>query len=850
MVSADRGRDSPVSSVGHFPKRMSSNSFGFVVIESTPLLQAQPVPPVGRVSRWLQGITEALVIVLATAAPWAFGAIHPISVFVIDVGLSAVFVLVSIRVVIDRRVNGWICPIAAVLAGMVLLGVWQSIPLPAQVLSAVAPGTAALRADLLPTKSEAVVGDPIEPADTGTISFVPDATRQRTLKLLAVLGLVVVTRFTLAGPESFRRLAIAAVVNGSLLSLFAIVQKFTSPSHVVYWFFESQGSVYGPFICRNHFPYYVNICTGLGLGLLFGTRTFAIAHRDGWRVASLQLGRNPAALWLLAAVGLMAAATALSLSRGGILSLAAAVGFGGILWVVSTRRAAGALAMAAALTVGIGFVAWLGLDRVANRLDTLGTGEALAEGRGPMWARVLPMARSFPVFGTGFGSFEAVELMSRTPGVQDSLVWDHAHNDYLEGLIEGGGVQLGLMFALVLATVVLGVRGFLRVGDLNDRSLTLGGLVGLIAVAVHSVSDFGLHYPAIAMLAAIVAGHLSRAGQADTTLPVPRGVGILCMALAVGVGWVLVNEGWTRQRAEWYRLAAVRAAHRLPQGYDGPVADYLTAAVTYAPGDAALRLRLADVLYSKHAAHRAADRDGDGIETLLRPALREYLTTRRGNPLLATPHFRLAGNRDQLTNASSVSTYLERACRLEPANVDFWYLAGMELSESGNNKAAAAAWKSSLICSPKLLPAIVSRAVTTVGVDGLVDSILPDDPAILLSVAKHATLRSHPEERTALLVRAARIFADQPAETADETVQHARLLRQLGRVDEAVTTYERAIDKDGGRLEWRFEVAELLLAQGRGPDARTHLRRALEIDPTHPGARALHAEIVRDQVSR
>ena len=50
--------------------------------------------------------------------------------------------------------------------------------------------------------------------------------------------------------------------------LLGIAQSLSSPRNVVYWSIATQGAVLGPFICRNHYPFYLNLCIGLAQGLL------------------------------------------------------------------------------------------------------------------------------------------------------------------------------------------------------------------------------------------------------------------------------------------------------------------------------------------------------------------------------------------------------------------------------------------------------------------------------------------------------------------------------------------------------------------------------------------------------
>ena len=80
------------------------------------------------------------------------------------------------------------------------------------------------------------------------------------------------------------------------------------------------GVPYGPFVCKNHFPFYLNMCIGLGAGFLFARQQSGHSDRS-------DLLHDPAALWTCVALALMVSSVAFSFSRGGVVSLIG--GFGG-----------------------------------------------------------------------------------------------------------------------------------------------------------------------------------------------------------------------------------------------------------------------------------------------------------------------------------------------------------------------------------------------------------------------------------------------------------------------------------------------------------------------------------------
>src|SRR5204863_4415453 len=119
----------------------------------------------------------------------------------------------------------------------------------------------------------------------------------------------------------------------ALLAFVGLAPFFSSPHDTLYWTFRSPGAVFGPFINRNHFAFYINLCIGLAGGLLFYYLGDVGTYLGGWSRqghAKSPLERRylpegssvePAALWTGVALALMIASNAMTLSRGGLLAM-------------------------------------------------------------------------------------------------------------------------------------------------------------------------------------------------------------------------------------------------------------------------------------------------------------------------------------------------------------------------------------------------------------------------------------------------------------------------------------------------------------------------------------------------
>jgi O-antigen ligase len=695
---------------------------------TAPPTAAVPSPR-QRFASAVRAALEALVLLLAAFAPWPFGSVHPFFEFVLLGGVAGVLALWGLAILLDGRVAWKRCPVALCLAGLVLLGVAQLAPLPPAALRVLSPAGVGLLHELKPAAPETLKSGgpygPVEHAAGATLSLYPGATRLAVLRLLAVFLLFAAVRNGYASKESLRRLALVSLVNGAALSLFALAQFFTTPQpHVIFWNQPTGGQVFGPFINRNHFAFYVNVCAGLTGGLLAG---YWLGRRDlraaGWS-AVLQ---HPPTLWLGVFLALMLVGLAFCLSRGGLASLAlGCVAVVAVRWRDTPGRSWRGPAWAAALLTGFGLLAWYVLPRVEPRLATLWHTGA-AEARLSIWRSALAVGRDYPLAGSGYGTFRFLEL-SRRSGEPDAalealagpagagdddlrLIAGFAHNDYLEALAEGGVVRLALSVAAVALVIVLGLRAYRRYRGHPAGGWVLGALAAFVAVAAHSFFDFGLHIPAVAFLTAVLAAHVAALGARRTPDNRPEeyelrlfGVGppLAAAALLLGAA-TLAAEGWRLSQAERFRLAAEYRDLQpdVAKESHAPQVAYLEAAVRYEPSDAALRLALgeAHLWQAEHTdepGHRAA-------------AARQLLVARDLCPLMRQPQALLAALADEFASPDPPRVYLERATRLAPTDPGLWYLLGVAEQEGGDAEAAWRSWRRSLELSDRHLSDIVKR---------------------------------------------------------------------------------------------------------------------------------------------
>jgi tetratricopeptide (TPR) repeat protein len=208
-----------------------------------------------------------------------------------------------------------------------------------------------------------------------------------------------------------------------------------------------------------------------------------------------------------------------SLSRGGLLTmLPAALGLFSW-WLYRGSRQpqkrhllAGLIVLLGAMSIALYEVAGRLGDRYAELLKDGGEQMTMG-GRLLVWHDLLPMLNSWWLTGVGGGALGQVSPRFES-GWSLGRLAIHAHNDWLEALIEFGLPVAGGLMIFFIAWLVIKGR---RLQTQADRQLYwtgLGALLAIIAVLAHETVDYSLQAPAAALLFVALLVLLARAGTA------------------------------------------------------------------------------------------------------------------------------------------------------------------------------------------------------------------------------------------------------------------------------------------------------------------------------------------------
>lgn len=297
-----------------------------------------------------------------------------------------------------------------------------------------------------------------------------------------------------------RKIVVAVLIYGALMAFFGILQKLADPGAIYGVRPTPQAISFGPLVNQHHFAAFMELISGLALGLLFG--------------GGVKRDKRPV---LMIAVVLSVLALFFTGSRGGILSFAGVALFAIAATRITTKKSAVAgempgssgklsvLAGAAAfLIVVIGLALYLGAENSMIRGFGLSSGgEDITSGRAHFWRVALDIFLANPIIGAGFDAFGVA--FTRFDTRNGFYRVEQAHNDYLQMLADGGVIGFLIIVGFIVLLFRRGLRAISERRDAFTRSAAIGAMAGCFGILIHSFFDFPLRTPANAFFFLLLA---------------------------------------------------------------------------------------------------------------------------------------------------------------------------------------------------------------------------------------------------------------------------------------------------------------------------------------------------------
>ena len=813
-------------------------------------------------------VIERLLVVLLVFMPLAFGVARPWSEEIVIALSGAIVICFLLKLLFCREVcivRSWAYLPIAIFVGIAVL---QLIPLPTGLISTISPNTAAVKSELLGDLPESI-GKAAE-LKSMTLSFYTDATKHNLRLVLAVAAMFVVVLNVFRRPDQIKRLLTAIALIGGGVALIALAQNLFG-NDKIYWLVPTAyGQAYsGTFVNHSHYGQFMNLSIGAALGLImvklhedFASRKKQLA--DVFEYFNSGSGRI---LWLMVAIMSFGAATVfVSLSRGGMVSMLTAAAFT-ILVLASRKSLKGGGWIMAIMAIGAFVcVLYIGFDSIYERLATMRDMDRYND-RWQILKDLSVCFKSFPVLGTGLGTHSVVYPMFDSSTI--AALAAHAENEYAQATEETGLIGLGSLIAF--GTIVwLNYARNIRSSSLAIRSAAYGLGFGLLAILLHSWTDFGQHLPANATLSAIFCALmlvLSRQGTDNRQSEGEKSswrkgirTSLVASVLLVvsGVwGWSLVSANRARVAASHWEKAFAAEEYLVEKNWRGSDEEYkaliahAARASEWQPGNIKYRHWLN--VYRWRSVSRLADPNtGELIipeesVRFVHTIVEDLHKARVYCPTFGATYSILGQIERFILGDAAGSARIRKGYRLAPCSPQACFAAGFLDIEEGMVEQSVEKFKRTVELDGKLFRNVIHIYVINIGRPDLAIDVAGDDAKRLSYVVNVlSNMDGHAElvyEARAKLTKLLEEKCSQPNAPAWVFASAGNIYRTRQDNKAAIEYYQRALALDYGQVQWRYTLAKLLADSGQISEAMHEARVCLRLQPQLKGAKKLVREL-------
>jgi len=809
-------------------------------------------------------VIEWLLISLLAFMPLAFGAVEAWSeqiVIALAAAIAVCFLLKLVFVEHTRLVWSWAyVPIAL----FIIVSVFQIISLPASFVGAISQNTAATKKELLGDlpNSEALL-------KYMTLSFYPNATKHNLRLVFSIAAVFFVVVNVYRRPAQIKRLLAAIAIIGGSIALLALAQDILGNGRI-YWKIPtgSEPAFSGTFVNHSHFGQFMNLSIGAALGLIFVRIHEAFARKKITAATVFEYFGSTEAkpMWLLFTIIILGmAAIFMSLTRGGMVSMLVSAGF--ITLVISSRQSMKGRGWIMAVVALGAFICvlYVGFDAVYDRLASLRDLRQAQSGRLQILKDISLAWTKFPVFGTGLGTHEVVYPMFDRSTT--AALAAYAENEYAQAAEETGLMGLASLVIFGIFVCIYYIRN-IRSSSMPIRSAAYGLGFGLLAILIHSLSDFGQHLPANAFLSAIFCALLLvlfRIGRESnqtvkTTGPVPgsRYIRItLCLCVSGIFVWILLEANNARVAEAHWKKALTIERSMMEENWQASNDKYASlishaaAASDYQPDNIKYRHWLN--VYRWESISRTADPNTGKViipEQAIKFIHRIVDELHKARLLCPTygATYCVVGQLERFTlDDPKGAEYIRKGFQLAPCDPTTCFVAGLLDVEEKKIDSSFEKFKRAVELDRGFFQSAADIYINHMNRPDLAVALAGDDISRLSYVANAlAETREHAhvvERAQAQIVELLKKKCSGPDVNATALASLANIFRKGQDSEAAIEHYRRALYLEYGQVQWRYALARLLAETDRVPEAIHEARICLRLSPQFKAAEALIEEL-------
>lgn len=364
------------------------------------------------------------------------------------------------------------------------------------------------------------------------------ASKVELFRLLMYAGIYFLVVNNVHSKRQIKQLVTTIIITGASVAFLGLLQ-YLSGADKIFWLLDiKRTGFFSAFSNQDHFAGYMAMIIPLVTGLLIteylqyqGTNSKREIRNPALKIA------NHRVFFYIFTIVIMLSSLFFARSSGGAFSMM--ISFLLLVGIMLCRRRLRRFSWVVIpiLTITLGMLIWIGIHPVIEELSTAVDIENKSlTARVEFWKDTVSAIRDFSFLGAGLGTFPFVYPQYST--ITFNTFVNHAHNEYLELLLETGFI--GLFFIVwaiyrfikdnvlyhILGTTKginhaypvknnsnknrsLNTKSSYFPGKRNDPfiiGITIGCAIGVISMCLHCIVDFNFHIPANAFLLSVLLG--------------------------------------------------------------------------------------------------------------------------------------------------------------------------------------------------------------------------------------------------------------------------------------------------------------------------------------------------------